>query len=187
MHDLQPITALGGQIPRQDTVAALMLTENPDLALASVAARLGQETACHKHLKALISAVPGPGECKTAKGTDAFWTSPDMWMVTAPFATHEDLAAQLKQRFKATASVTEQTDAWCCFDLTGTGVEDVMELLCPVPIRTMVAGQVQRTSIDHLGCFVVHRGSTDGLRIFGPRSSAGSLHHALLTAMRSAS
>lgn len=186
VHDLKPITALGGTEPCIDTVGTVTLTENSNLALASVAARLGQEAACQTHLKAVIGAVPEPGKCHLNDPEAGFWTGPDMWMVGAPFDTHEDLATQLKARFKDTASITEQTDGWCCFDLRGAGMEDVMERLCNLNIRAMQTGDATRTSIDHLGCFVLRRDPADWVRILGPRSSAGSLHHAILTAMKSA-
>ncbi|MGB1234366.1 MAG: sarcosine oxidase subunit gamma [Planktomarina sp.] len=183
---MTPITALGGAEPRVDTVSGVTLSENSGLALASVAARSGQEAACRKHLKAVIGTVPEPGKCQLNDPEAGFWMGPDMWMVGAPFDSHEDLAAQLKARFKDTASITEQTDGWCCFDLRGAGMEDVMERLCNLNIRAMRTGDATRTSIDHLGCFVLRRDPVDWVRILGPRSSAGSLHHAILVAMKAA-
>lgn len=187
MHNLKAITALGGAEPRVDTVNGTVLTENAGLALASVHARLGQEPACHAHFADLLGcAAPDAGKVVLRDPEAAFWTGPDQWMVGAPFETHEDLAAHLKTRFGDTASVTEQTDAWACFDLRGPGLEPVMELLCAINIRAMQTGDVQRTSIHHLGCFVIRRDPSDWVRILGPRASAGSLHHAIHTAMISA-
>ena len=40
VHDLKPITALGGTTAQVDVVAGVTLRENPGLALASVAARI---------------------------------------------------------------------------------------------------------------------------------------------------
>ena len=186
MHNLQPMTAMGGTTPRDDTVGTVTLTERPDIALASVAARLGHEEACKGHLKDVLGAVPGLGKVQLHDPEAGFWMGPDLWMVGAPFATHEDLADQLKARFGDTASVTEQTDAWVVFDLRGAAMEDVMERLCAIDIRAMETGDGTRTVIDHLGCFVLRRDPADWVRILGPRSSAGSLHHALMAAMRSA-
>ncbi len=186
MHDLAPITALGGTEPRIDTVAGVTLTEKPGLALASIAARHGKEAACRKHLKALLGSVPEPGKAKLRDPEAGFWMGPDFWMIGAPFDSHEDLAAQLVKRFGTSASVTEQTDAWAAFDLQGDGMEAVMELCCNLDIRQMQTGDAQRTSIHHLGCYVIRRDPTDWVRILGPRSSAGSLHHALHTAMKAA-
>ncbi|WP_424971816.1 sarcosine oxidase subunit gamma [Dinoroseobacter sp. S76] len=180
---LQPRTALGGLTPRVDTIGTLTLTENPGFALASLSARVGQEETCHAALTALLGAVPGPGEMTRGTPETGFWIGPEAWMITAPFDTREDLAAVLKTRFRAAASITEQTDGWVVFDLAGDMIAAAMELLCPVEIRRMPPGAAQRTVIDHLGCFVLRPETGDLIRILGPRSSAGSLHHALLTGM----
>lgn len=187
MHDLSPITPLGGHEPRVDDIGGTTLRENINLALASVHARLGQEDACAAHLKGLLGQdAPEPGRAVLRDPEAAFWTGPHQWMVGAPFDSHEDLEAQMKARFGDTASVTEQTDAWACFDLSGPGMEAVMELLCPINIRQMLTGDAQRTSIHHLGCFVIRRDPADWVRILGPRASAESIHHAIVTAMLSA-
>jgi len=166
VHSLTPITALGGSEPRVD--------------------QLGHEAKCRQHLKDVIGAVPGPGKAQLHDPEAGFWMGPDQWLVGAPFETHEDLAAQLKARFGDTASITEQTDAWVCYDRRGDGMEAAVELLCNVNIRAMNTGDAQRTSIHHLGCYILRRDPADWVRILGPRASAGSLHHAILTAMKSA-
>lgn len=187
MHSLSPITALGGTTPRIDTMAKLTLSENPSLALASVTARADHTSACRAHLKALLgSDAPAPGKACLHDPELAFWTGSDQWMIVAPFESHEDLAARLKARFGETASITEQTDAWACFDLRGDGIDAVMELLCAVNIRKMYTGDAARTVIHHLGCFVIRMAPASELRILGPRASAGSLHHAIFTAITSA-
>lgn len=187
MHNLTAITALGGHEPRVDVIDEVELRENDGLALASVHARLGQEVACRAHLSDLLDGrVPEVGKTVLRDPEAAFWMGPDQWMVGAPFASHEDLAAKLKTRFGDTASITEQTDAWACFDMRGAGMEEAMELLCAIDIRRMQTGDAQRTSIHHLGCFVLRRDPSDWVRILGPRASATSLHHALITAMHSA-
>lgn len=187
MHNLKPITALGGTEPRVDVVAGVTLTENPGIALASLTARRGHEAACRAHLADVLEGpAPGPGKCQLHDPEVAFWMGPDQWMVGAPFDTHEDFAARLSARFGETASITEQTDAWVCFDLQGDKMEAVIELCCNVNIRAMKTDDATRTIIHHLGCFVLRHNPSDLVRILGPRASAGSLHHALLTAMKSA-
>lgn len=182
MHDLKPVTALGGSEPRVDTFEHVTLSENNGVALASVAARLGKETACHATLKGLLGEIPDPGRAVLRDPEAGFWMGPDQWMIGAPMATHELLAEDLKKRFGDSASVTEQSGAWVCFDLKGPGMPDVAERLCSVPIRKMTAGDARRTVIHQLGCFVIRRVDDDHLRILGPRASAATLHHALVTA-----
>ena len=185
MHDLTAITPLGGTVPREDVVGTLTLTERPDVAFASVAARLGREDEVRRHLADLLGRVPAPGEMVLHDPEAGFWMGPDQWMIGAPFDTHEDLAARLKTRMGDAASVTEQTDAWACFDLRGAAMEEAMALLCALDLPSMATGSAQRTTIHHLGCFVTRRDPPDWVRIVGPRASAGSLHHAILDAMRS--
>lgn len=181
MHDLKTLTALGGHEPRIDTFDHITITENDGLALASVSARLGFEAQCQAHIQDVLASVPGPGKAGSRGTATGFWMGPDQWMVGASKAENELLADDLKAKFKDTASITEQTGGWVCFDLTGPGIADVMERLCAVRVRKMQAGDAQRTLIHQLGCFVI-RNDKGTLRILGPRASAGSLHHALITA-----
>jgi len=173
VHDLQTVTALGGTQPRVDTFAHITITENDGVALASVAARMGHEKACHAALKKLLGAVPQTGRAVLHDPEAGFCSGPDQWMLGAPKDTHEDLADQLKTLMGDNASITEQSGAWVCFDLRGSGMEDV---------TAMTSGDVRRTVIHQLGCFAIRRADVDHLRIFGPRASAGTLHHAILTA-----
>lgn len=185
VHDLEPLTPLGASEPRSDRYGPVTLTEVTDVALASVAARLGSETETRDTLSAILGS-PAPAPSRHGGGTvSAFWTGPDQWMVEAPIGSHEDLARQLTDRLRKAASVTEQTDAWCRFDLKGTGLHDVLERLCPIDTRNWRGGEVQRTTLDHLGCFVLRREDAV-FSVIGPRSSAGSLHHALAVACQSA-
>lgn len=186
MHDLETITALGGTTPRVDRFGTLTIAENDGGALASVAARMGQEAACHAVLETLLGAVPQVGRAVLHDPEAGFWMGPAQWMIGAPRATHEGLAEQLKALLGAAASVTEQTGAWVVFDITGAAMPDLAERLCNVPIRRMQAGDVQRTVIHHMGCFVIRRQAQDHIRILGPRASAASLHHALVEAAQSA-
>lgn len=182
MHNLTPITALGGTSAQVDSVGTVTCTEVPDVALASVAARLGKESQTRTALKKTIKA-DAPDVSRFAGGdVMAFWAGPDQWMIEAPFGSHEDIAARLKTACKTNASVVEQTDAWTRFDVTGSDVLGVMELLCNVNSRAMDMGVCNRCSIHHLGCFVLRR-DPETFSMYGPRASAGSLHHAIVAAM----
>jgi sarcosine oxidase subunit gamma len=161
----------------------MTIAENPDLSVASVAARLGQEASCQERLSTLLGADPPlPGEALLRDPVSAIWTGADQWMMTASYSDHENLAGDLKSHLGETASVTEQSDAWVCFDISGNDLEALFERLCPVPLRRLATGAAQRTTIDHLGCFVILTQSGQVARVLGPRSSAASLHHAVTTA-----
>ena len=184
-HSLNAITALGGTEPRIDVIGDVTCTEMPNIALASVAAKLGSQTHAQKALsKALGTAAPPIGGV-SSKILTAFWIGPDQWMLEAPLDQLEDLAAYLSPLLQGCGYVTEQTDAWARFDLEGSSILDVLELLCNLDTRRMQNDTVSRSNIHHLGCFV-RCITADHFAIYGPRASAQSLHHAITTAMRSA-
>lgn len=185
MHDLKPITALGGTEPRVDIFNHVTITENDGLALASVVARLEKETACETHLISIIGGAPSIGKSQNSNLISGFGMGPHQWMLSAPSDSHELLADQVKSQFDDTASVTEQSGAWVCFDITGDAIAQVCERLCNVAILKMVSGDTQRTVIHQLSCFVTLVEQDAHLRVLGPRASALTLHHALVTAAHS--
>ena len=185
MHDLVAITALGGSEPHVDTIGGVTCAEFPGVALASVAARMGQEDKAKAALADFIGTdAPDVGK-HAGDAVAAFWAGPDQWMIEASFETHENLAELVKAAVADTASVTEQTDGWTRFDLSGNQIPAVLELLSMLDPRKFDAGTVARCSIHHIGCFVLCR-TPEAFSIYGPRASAGSLHHAIVAAMRSA-
>jgi methylglutamate dehydrogenase subunit D len=184
VHDLTPITALGGKTAQVHTIGGVTGTEVPDVALASYSSRLGKGEEAAAILKEHLGVSP-PAAGKSANATlSAFWMGPEQWMVEAPFEEFENIAQTLALAARDVASVTEQTDAWTRFDLSGDGVLDVLELLVAIDTRRMEAGDATRGSIHHLGCFVTCA-APGHFQIYGPRASAASLHHAILTAMNS--
>jgi sarcosine oxidase subunit gamma len=161
------------------------LNEITDRALASVAGRLGHEAKAASMVAGLIgSDAPTPGRASAGE-ISAFWMAADQWMVEAPLDTHEGLPARLADEGAGAVSVTEQTDGWCRFDLQGARLPDVFALLCNLDVPAFTGGEATRCQIEHLGCFVICR-APDHISVIGPRSSAGSLHHALTTAMTAA-
>lgn len=184
MHNLKPITALGGATAQVDQFDGLMISENPDRALVSMTAREGQGDAVRDKAWPLVKIdLPDVGKSMMATEYCAFWIGPESWMIDAPYAGNTDLAKQVKQAVGDAASVVEQTDGWCRFDLAGTAEVAVLERLCNADAAQMDVGDVTRTQIHHLGCFLWRQDS--GFAVIGPRSSAKSLHHALTTAAKS--
>lgn len=185
MHDLEPLTPLGSAEPIVEHYGPITLTEVTDAALVSVTARLGREAETESLLARMLGGSSPQAGHLSGSDMAAFWMGPDQWMVEAPIAAFEDLAAHVAVLAMGAASVTGQTDAWCRFDLTGDGLADVFERLCCANTRAFTGGEAVRTTIDHLGCFLVCR-APGAVSVLGPRSAAGSLHHALVTALRSA-
>lgn len=181
---LIPITPLGGPHPETRTIGPWTIAERVDVALASLAFRLGRAADGARAAAAAGVPLPPPGRVERGKPYGSFWLSPDQWMVEAPFASHEDIVAHLKPLFGPSASITEQTDAWVRFDVTGDGLPRLFERLCNVDLAAAPDGFATRTVIEHLGCYLIRRSARE-VTLLGPRSSAQSLFHALGVAARS--
>lgn len=191
-HSLGPTLPLGGAEPRTDRFPGLVIAETPAFVLASLARRAGDNGFQEAASATFGVALPGPGRMAAGNGFELWWSGPDQWMVSATPADTEgpedrdDIAAILVAAFGATASVTEQTGGWARFDLAGGGAVAVLERVWPLDTARMDGGSAARSAIEHMGVFVLcHRAGT-GFSVLGPRSYAGSLHHALVTAAAAA-
>ncbi|MDG1432317.1 MAG: sarcosine oxidase subunit gamma [Paracoccaceae bacterium] len=184
MHNLTASTSLGGANPASETIGQMTVSEVPFTALASVSARLGGEEHTTQILKTFSECdAPGPNKMSSSSDINCFWTGQDQWMISAPMESHELMASDLDKLAAGKASVTEQSGGWVQFDVSGSDLNDMFERLCALPIRHMGKGDANRTRIEQIGCFVLHHG--DRISVLGPRSSAGSLYHALLTCAKS--
>lgn len=184
---LAAITPLGTVAPRHDVFAGFEIIEVTDRALASVAARRGQDEAVQQALTRFAGCVvPAPGGLAVGSGMSLFWAAPEQWFVDAPLAAHPDLAADLQAALGPVGSVTEQTDGWARFDLEGPGCVAVLERLCAVDVRARTGPAATRTVMEHVGAFLLCHRPAERFAVLCLRSYAGALHHALTTAARSA-
>lgn len=183
-HRLKALPALGGEFLSVETIGPVTLAEEMDMALASLASRRGREAEVAALAAQAGIPLPEPGRAASQGIWGAFWVSPEMWMVEAPHGTHEDIVAHLKPIFGEAASITEQTDAWARFEVTGP-LQPLFERLCNLDLWRFGPGSATRTIIEHLGVYAIRR-APNRMTLLGPRSSADSLHHALVTAARSA-
>lgn len=185
MASLTALTALGGITACDQTIGGIRITEVADTCLASLAVRRGRTTSFKRAVKkALGTDLPPPGR---RIGTDArgmIWMGPDQYLAeTAPGGT--DLAGELGKAFGTTASITDQSDAWVRFDITGDDVPAMLERLSAADTRRMRADAAVRTPVHHMLCVLVCRDAGTSFTIYGPRASARSLHHALTAAAAS--
>ena len=180
----EPLTALGQTAPQSHSFGPFEITERFDVALASLAVRRGQEEAVAQAAKAAGIVLPGPAQSVQGAPYGAFWVTPEMWFVEAPIASHEDIVAHLKPAFGPSASLTEQTDAWVRFDVRSAQNATLFERLTNLNLRPAPDGYASRTVIEHLGVYLIKRSESE-VTLYGPRSSAESLLHALSVAAKS--
>lgn len=174
----QALTALGHGAAETVEIGPYRIVERCDVALASVAVRRGQDEAFAAAASAAGVPLPGPSGSAAGAVYSVFWATPEMWFVEAPFASHEDIVPALKPAFGETASITEQTDAWVRFDVSGAGLVALFERLSNLDLAALPDGFASRTVMEHLGVYLIKR-SAGEVTLYGPRSSAAGLLHAL--------
>ncbi|MEM9629867.1 MAG: sarcosine oxidase, gamma subunit [Pseudomonadota bacterium] len=185
-YRLTATPALGQENSAKEVPDSFGLEENLSLALASVAARSTRGEEVSAILSGLLGgSVPKAGTLVEGEDHVAFWIGPDQWMVAASHDDRELLASELKERFGGTASVTEQNDGWVCLDVTGPDLPTVFERLAAADFHALEVNSAVRTVIEHVGCFLLCLEQDRHYRVFAGRSFAHSLHHAILTALKS--
>ena len=179
MASLTPTTALGGTIPFDETIGGNRIREVSDAAMASLAMLKDKSAAFKKAAASRLGELPAPGHAGGANHASTIWMGPDQYLVEGIDA------ATLAATFGASAAITDQSDAWVRFDVTGGDVVAMLERLSGADTRRMQAGSATRTAIHHMHCVIVCRAGGTDFTILGPRSSAASLHHALVAAAAS--
>lgn len=183
---LAPLTALGKTVPVIKKIGGITISENPDLAIVSLSARMGTEQDLQNLLKPLLGAgLPGPGQAQFAEDITAIWVGVHQWFLMASLSDHPDYADEINNFVTDAASVTEQSDGWAVFDITGDNLVPLLERICNLNSKAMSSGDATRCLIEHLGCLIICRESVRNFTILGPRSSAASLHHTFVTAAHS--
>ena len=184
---LQELSPLGATEARVDEFDGLTVAENITFELASLAQRRGKEKAFAAAAKKMLKvALPGPGKAKSEGQNMVFNSGAGQWFAEMAPLKSGDIASKLTKGFGASASITEQTGGWCRFDLQGENAISTMERICAVDFAMMKANDATRSVVEHIGVFILCRKSGTDFTIYGPRSSAGSLHHALTAAAKSA-
>jgi sarcosine oxidase subunit gamma len=182
VHRLNPISPLGTKQPIKKEFGPYTIEEVNSNALASYSFRKGTERDAKKNVEQFM-AGPLPDAMSSKFGKiSSFWIGPSQWLIEAPIDIYEDLASELTQISAGTASVTEQTDAWCRFDLMGANLAEPLSLLCNVDVPLFEGGEITRCQMEHMGCFLICRDLTN-ISILGPRSAAESLYHAITAAL----
>ncbi len=176
-------SAFGGY---DKTTGGIRLAEVSDLAIVSLAVPQGDEAAAAQALtKAYGVATPAVGRYQTsADGTlRVMSTAPDQVLVL--FA-HDapDARAVVQKATGAAFYSTDQTDVWCCLEISGTGVREVLARICPLDLHPDVFAPdaAERTAMEHMGAMIMRVGD-DAFWVMSARSSARSFLHAVETSI----
>ena len=184
MASLTAMTALGGDAARDEVIGGIRISEITDTDLASMAVRRGGggdvETASVK----MFGGLPAAGGSLSKGGDSIIWMGVEQYLVEAAPDTgsRKSATTRLAAALGAAASVTDQSDAYVRFDLEGDRVAGMLERLSAADNAGMDAGAAVRTPIHHMLCLLICREPGRRFTVYGPRSSAESLHHALTAA-----
>ena len=177
MIKLETNTALGNKTPVDETIGSIRITEIGAPVLASLAMRRGKAAGFKRAAgKCFAGELPTPGTSSGDAGRRVIWMGPDQFLVEG--MTGNELA----DAFGTHAAVTDQGDAWAGFEISGADCVAMLERLSSADSRRMMAGGATRTPIHHMHCVLICREAGTRFTIYGPRSAAASLHHALTAA-----
>ncbi len=177
---LKSMTALGSDDALSETFGAITISERPEVAIASLAAR----SDAPDPISVFGLSLPGPGEMVSGDGITIVWSAPRQWMILGEGRGEQDFASDVKAAAQD-CSITEQTDGFVCIDLvSNSGAQPLQDLLMRLvnldPAR-LAPGCATRTLLEHMSVFLI-RYSERRVAILSMRSSAQSLWHALSTA-----
>lgn len=181
MTDLTPITALGASAPVVQNYGPLRISENSNLALASLALRRDAAMPAPMGLELPAAGQWTKGQGAGGQGGAVFWTGPDQWMIEAEDRAAEDFASELATHAPG-CSIIEQTDAWTVFEIVSDGgdapIRALMEKLVNIDMESFGPGSATRTGLHHMSVFLLRR-AENHLAIMTMRSMAGDLWHVL--------
>lgn len=128
---------------------------------------------CNARLKLKFAlSLPGSGlYCEHAKGI-AFWTGLDQWFISGIAFN------KLQMALKGLAAVSDQSDAWARFSLTGPDADAVMARLCPLDLSPSVLPVKASCRSQFAHMMAIIQRCPDGYTIAVMRSFAKTaIHH----------
>ena len=160
------------------TVGSVALSEVVPEAVTSVTAFKGQG----KTVSAAIEAehglkMPAPNRSTGNAKLRAIWTGPNQALL---------IGGPITGDLSVSASMTDQTDAWCIVRLEGDQSVEVLARLTPIDLRSskFKRGHTAKTDLMHMMASITKTGA-NAFEIMVFRSMAKTLVHDLTTAMES--
>lgn len=154
------------------TQGAVTLKELPLPRMTSVAPFNGRDKAVARALKAMGLSFPAPNMSVTRGQAEIIWTSRGQAFLIGP-----DPAP-----LAGLAALSDQTDGWAAFMLSGDGAADVLARLVPVDCAALESGASVRTQLVHMNLILTRQ--DHGFRMMVFRSMARTAWHETAEAMQ---
>lgn len=181
-YTLKPLSISSENLSKE---AGYSVVEKETIALFSIAPFQGQQEKTNDVLKEAFGLeLPDIGKTASDKGNQLYDIARNQWMLESD-RSEQEISALLNEKLGNHAAITDQTDSWCCFELSGERVIDKLERICPINLldSAFPVGAVVRTSMEHIGVIIrrdADQNDSRCYRILGATSYRNSLLHALV-------
>ena len=119
---------------------------------------------------------PSVSNFKENEKTLVFWARKNSYFILG-----EIEPKSLNSSFNSTASITDQTGGWVCFNISGKYSKSLFEKLVSLDIDFFKEGDVTRTSINKINCFVLCKEKFLNYTIVCPSSFLESMKNRLIS------
>lgn len=131
--------------------------------------------------------LPAPGETCVRGDYALLWLTPAEWLLECPVKDTDSLHSGFTRRLATSlAVVTDMSDAFTCFELSGARAADILMSGCSLDLRTDIfpAGRVARTPLAGIPAIIRKTGEPHGFRCLVDRSYARHIRDWLLMITR---
>ena len=180
---LKPLNALGGNDLERSSFNGIEITEKYLNSLASIGCSEPLLKNFSKKLKSIFDIkVPGPGKSVASQKVRVSWTAQGQWFIESEEVFSQGFDIYLLEKLGKEFVVTDQSDGWVKFSLSGDNILKALEKCIMLDLYKMTGGSFSRCSLEHIGVYLLCERAKRDFLIYGPRSSANSLHRALIQA-----
>ena len=129
-----------------------------------------------KNSTLLLNTPPSVSNFKENKNTLVFWVRKNSYFILG-----EIEPKSLNSSFNSIASITDQTGGWVCLNISGKYSKSLFEKLVTLDIDFFKEGEVTRTSINKINCFVLCKEKFLNYTIVCPSSFLESMKNRLIS------
>ena len=146
--------AVPGRYGKRDGVRGVTIAERAGLGLATVAARKGEARQLQERVREAYGVDLSQGS-RIVVGRDVSFIGygPDQWLAVSEALRNEALAAELAERLKGVASVSDQSSGRTVVRVSGPRARDVLSKGLPIDLdpRAFPLGSAATSTISLMG------------------------------------